>query len=144
MDRQKAIQIAEDYIRTVQGQYSKIEIVGSIRREKSEVKDVDLIAIPKYPQNKKIIRLNYKDIQIDIYLATEGTFECLRLIRTGSAEHNRMLCSLALQKGWKLKASGEGLITKDKTLKVEKEILEALLGKYVEPKDREVKVKMRE
>lgn len=136
MKLEKAKTIAEEFIKENNHKYERIEVVGSIRRNKPEVKDIDLIAIPKYPEKKKLIRLNYMGIQVDIYLAIEENWEVLKLIRTGSAKHNRMLCFKALSRGWKLKAGGEGLITPDKTYTTERGILEALLGKYVEPEER--------
>ncbi len=139
MELEKAKKIAEEYVNSVRDQYKKIEIVGSIRRGKKEVKDIDIVAIPKFFQDKKIIRFNHKDIQIDIYLATETNYECLKLIRTGSAEHNKMICGLALRKGWKLHADGKGLMKGDDLItNTEKGILEKLLGKYIEPDNREI------
>src|SRR3989338_6575962 len=139
MELEKAKEIAKEYINRNQSQYLQMEVVGSIRRVKPEVRDIDIVAIPKFSQDKKILRFDYKGIQIDIYFATKDNYECLRLIRTGSAEHNRMLCSLALRKGWKLKASGEGLCAKKEKIHTKEGILKALLGKYIEPKDREDK-----
>ena len=50
-----------------------------------------------------------------------------------------MLCGLALKKGWKLHADGRGLMRGDELIdNTERGILMKLLGKYVEPKDREV------
>lgn len=136
MELKKAQEIANEFIDLVKDQYLKIEIVGSIRREKAEVKDIDLVAIPKNKVKEKIIRMPFKDISIDLYVANEKNFECLKLIRTGSALHNIKLCSHAKRRGWQLKANGEGLITKDNILHGEKEILTALLGGYIEPKYR--------
>ncbi len=136
MELQKAQTIANEFIELVKDQYSKIEIVGSIRRGKAEVKDVDLVAIPKIPIKEKIIRMPFKDITIDMYIANEKNFECLKLIRTGSAKHNIKLCAIAKRRGWKLNANGDGLYTNDKVLCGEREILFALLGRDIDPKDR--------
>jgi len=146
---------------------SKIEICGSIRRKKEFVNDVDLVIITnpeasyQFGQesfNDTVIRLNeketpllgkkikrfwYKNISIDIYIATEETFETLMLIRTGSKEHNIRLTTAARSKGLKLYASGSGLCKVDKDDNIisvvedtEKGILYNLLGKYVEPENR--------
>jgi DNA polymerase/3'-5' exonuclease PolX len=153
MKLEEAKKIADEFINPFQTLFYKIEIVGSIRRGKSEVKDIDLIAIPTLEadfnsllferyikkQGEKIITLEYKGIQIDLYLANSENYEVIKLIRTGSAEHNKKLCYLAQQKGWKLKANGEGLIDEKGNLISNREetILKILLGRYIEPKERE-------
>ena len=110
----------------------KLEVVGSIRRQKPMVGDVDFVAVGtecdwgKIVQalkngkvicgGKSVIKLNYPYennlFQVDFYRATEQTFGIQELIRTGSADHNMWLASYALSKGFRLKYS-EGLI-KDK------------------------------
>lgn len=130
----------------------KAEVCGSIRREKPEVKDIDIVLIPRqgidlqgYIKNrfnclqmgKKIIRLKYKEADIDIYVATNENFETLKLIRTGSALHNKKLCSIAKSRNWRLHADGQGLETDKGWFVGEEPILTALLGKYVEPRDRD-------
>ncbi len=150
MELQKAEEIAKEFINKIQDECIKVEVLGSIRRRKPQVKDIDLLIIPKNilflssptftipisKRGEKLIRASYEGIQIDIYLANQDNWEVLKLIRTGSAEHNRNLCLLAIKNGWKLKANGEGLITDKGTIKTERGILEALLGKYIEPEDR--------
>lgn len=143
------------------------QICGSIRRKKNFVNDIDWVIVPsaestyefgqesfdntitrlhdegKILLGKKIKRFNYKGVSIDIYIATELTFQTLMLIRTGSKEHNIKLTTLARGKGLKLFADGSGLCKVDKDEKIievventEKGILNNLLGKFVEPEDR--------
>ena len=136
-DANLARKVAEDYIKEHIDQYKRVEIVGSLRRGKPQVHDIDLVAIPIYPQDKKkIVTTTKEGIQIDMSLANESTYECIKLIRTGSTEHNKKLCILAKSKGWQLKANGEGLITPQGILHGEREILIALVGRYIEPRDR--------
>ena len=138
MKLEDARKIAEAYITKIGHQYKRIEIVGSIRRGKHEVKDIDLVAIPKFPQEKQIIRTEVEGIKVEVYIANDKNYEVLRLIRTGSAQHNIKLASMAIKKGCRLNFA-EGLILKDgSSIKTEKEILETLLGTYIDPKDREV------
>lgn len=89
----------------------------------------------------KIKRFRYKDIMIDLYLANERTFETLILIRTGSKEHNVRLTTLAIGKGMKLKASGEGLVDRENEKMVyedtENGILMRLLGRIPPPEKRD-------
>ena len=131
--------------------YSKNwKVCGSIRRQREEVRDIDLVIIPKpeseykfgeptlsdriklldpqgYKQSKEpgkqttsrfldgdfIKRFLFQGIMIDIYIATEKTFEGLKLIRTGSKDHNVRLTTLAKYKGLKLKANGIGLVDRN-------------------------------
>jgi len=144
MKLEEAKQIAEKYIELNKCKYTEMEVVGSIRRQKAEVNDIDIIAIPVVPDKKKIIREMFMGAQIDLYIATPFNFDVLKLIRTGSANHNKKLCFLALRNGWKLKANGEGLLLLTPnnagaliTITSERGILEKLLGKYIEPEQRD-------
>lgn len=124
MALERAQRIAEAVLRRLRPYCSMIEVVGSIRRRKLWVADIDIVLIPsdlwalhhelmKIGQVKmsgqRIIRVMLDGIQIDIYVANEETWAGLLLIRTGSAENNIRLCSLAKKKGWRLAASGDGL-----------------------------------
>lgn len=138
MNLEEIKKIAEEYISLNKDKYSRIEIVGSIRRSKEECKDIDLVAIPLISTEKKILKEEFRGVQVEVYLTNEKNYEVIRLIRIGSKEFNRRLCFLAIKKGLSLKAGGEGLV--DKSGKVisntEKGIIENLLNKYVEPKER--------
>jgi DNA polymerase/3'-5' exonuclease PolX len=122
-------------------------MVGSIRRGKAEVNDVDILAIPKRSygflagtraimRGPQIIRFEQQGAKIDLYLATENNYEVLRMIRTGSAAHNVKLAMIARKKGWQLKFD-HGLITDQGEIRTEAGILEALLGRVPEPGERE-------
>jgi DNA polymerase/3'-5' exonuclease PolX len=115
-------------------------IVGSIRRGKEKVHDIDIVAIPRFHIENKIISGIFQGMKFEIYIANKDNYEILKLIRTGSAEHNKMLCQKAKEKGWQLKFDS-GLIDKDGNIidNTERGILEKLLGNYVEPQDREIK-----
>lgn len=103
---------------------TRIEVAGSIRRQRPTVRDIDLVLIPKNQgllDNKlrelgcqfggpKIRRLVYKGALVDIYIATPETWAALLLIRTGSTRHNVRLCTRARSLGLQLKADGQGLV----------------------------------
>jgi len=128
----------------------KAEVVGSIRRECEIVNDVDIILIPNEkftlivnslnPRTKgdKLIIYELEGVQYDLYICNEENYEVIKLIRTGSKEHNKKLCILAIGKGLSLKAGGIGLVDKEGKIvsNTERGILENLLNKYIEPKDR--------
>jgi DNA polymerase (family 10) len=103
---------------------NRIVVVGSIRRKKPTVHDIDIVLIPSDGWNllseikklgylskngPKLKTVRYKYAQVDLYIGTEEIWATLLLIRTGSAENNIRLCSLAKSKGWKLEADGDGL-----------------------------------
>ena len=103
----------------------KIVTVGSIRRRRPFVHDIDLLLIPAN-QGKLLVALKaigekrrgggkieerlYKGAQVDLYFATRQTWATLLLIRTGSKAHNIFLTSLAKARGWHLYANGDGLV----------------------------------
>jgi len=132
------------------------EIVGSIRRKKPWVKDIDLVLIPRDLWNlhaeltrlgggkmtmsgSKIMRIMYGSIQVDVYVADEYTWATLLLIRTGSKENNIRLCTVAQKKGWRLKANGDGLFneTGERIAGDTEESIYAALGlRYQAPEER--------
>ena len=150
--------IGELVLSDMQPLIEKGAIAGSIRRKKPEVKDIDLVILPKkeflslehiksilkkYGQLEleggKVIRAKSKgNIEVDCYVATEKNYEVILLIRTGSKEHNKRLAIEAMKQGKKLNFA-EGLIdikTKSIIANSEKGIFEALNMKYVEPENR--------
>jgi DNA polymerase (family 10) len=146
--------IAAEVIELLSPFCHRIEIAGSIRRKKQFVNDIDVVLIPSDPWNlialldkkghylkngPKIKRWLYRSAAIDFYFATRETWATLFLIRTGSKENNIRLCSLAQQKGWHLKADGEGLFDADgKRIAgdTEESIYETLGIPYQQPEDR--------
>jgi len=131
---------------------TQIEVVGSIRRQCAECNDVDVVLIPNdnfqkavkeleksiKKKGEKVIICEIDGVQYDLYICDKKNWDVIKLIRTGSQNHNKKLCQLAIRKGLKLKAGGEGLVDgKENVISTsEKGILENLLGKYIEPKDR--------
>jgi len=163
MKIEEARLIAERVKEKLSPHCDRIEIAGSIRREKPTVHDIDIVLIEKPGSlleinevlasigsmdmnGSKIKRLWYGDtepgISIDIYVATPATWATLLLIRTGSKENNIRLCSLARQLGLQLKANGDGLFNESGQRlagDTEQSIYEVLRIPYQEPNEREVK-----
>lgn len=152
MKLEEAEKLANEIIEEIKIFCEKIQVCGSIRRKASEINDVDIVLIPKEMsllyskleglgdtevKGRKYIRFYYKGEQIDVYFAIPENFEILTLIRTGSANHNKKLCTEAIKKGLRLKFD-KGLVDKNENIiaNTEKEILENLLGRYVEPMER--------
>ena len=163
MKRADAVLIAEDLVSELVALCEKIEIAGSIRRERENVNDVDLVCLPKPGQltnikqrlwtlaqkgrstvtgkDKYLKILSYQGIQVDVYIADAETWATLLLIRTGSLAHNIKLCQRAREIGLKLNADGHGLTWISKNVNVacptEQQLFEKLGLPYREPRERE-------
>ena len=163
MKRGDAVLIAEDLVNELVALCEKIEIAGSIRRCRENVNDIDLVCIPKFMHldavkerlellakparatvtgGDRYLKLSsYKGIQVDVYIADATTWATLLLIRTGSREHNILLCQKARAMGLKLNADGHGLTWISKPVNVpvhtEEQIFKELGLPYKEPRERE-------
>jgi len=162
LDYKTAKELADEFVKEIINFCDKIEICGSIRRKKAKCRDIDLVVLPKegvvlrrklplvqtwcinhfitfkiIKEGDKHIQLKYKDVQVDIYIATPENFEVLKLIRTGADWHNKKLCGLAINKGMRMKFD-RGLIDAEGKIvaNTEEGILKELLGKYVPPEGR--------
>jgi len=128
MALERAQKIAEEVVKHLSPYCQRIEVAGSIRRKKPWVNDVDLVLIAsdlwnlyaevmKLGQVKvngsKLMRVMVGSVQVDIYIADERIWATLLLIRTGSAENNIRLATLAKNRGWRLAASGDGLFNEN-------------------------------
>lgn len=151
---ERAEKIAEAVVKRLRPYCKRIEVAGSVRRKKPWVNDVDLVLIPSDLWNlhheimglgqmrmsgSKIMRVMVGSTQVDIYVASEETFATLLLIRTGSAESNMRLAWLAKKRGWRLKASGDGLFNETGQRIAgdsEESIYEALGLPYQRPEER--------
>ena len=132
LDLQQAAKLAENIKAEVEAHCERIEVAGSIRRQRPKVHDVDFVVIAKTDRdwqqiNEALKRLKAKPncsgnqlikthvpiqnglFQVDFYRAKPSTFGIHLLIRTGSAQHNCWLAGYAISKQMRLKYS-EGLI----------------------------------
>ncbi len=66
-----ATEIAEKTLAQLEPYCERIEIAGSIRRKRPEVKDVEIVLIPRVKD------LSLLKIQIDKWKKNKGTFPCL-------------------------------------------------------------------
>lgn len=141
----------------------KIMVVGSVRRKRPEVHDIDIVLIPqtwwhtiiqhlKTHMLASVVRFGRElatlkvptgatseTVQVDIYNAHPETWGVLLLIRTGSKEHNIKLCSRAKSMGIMLSAK-DGVIKDGKVIasRSEEEIFKALNMDFVAPEEREI------
>lgn len=128
---------------------TRIEVVGSIRRKKFEVSDVDIILTPKrsinlddivgvltdkfgFEKNRggsKLAQVVKDGVEVDLWVTTKGKWGLMRLLKTGSARHNIKLSALAKKQGKK--------ITELPNMRTEEAIFKELGLSYVLPEERE-------
>ena len=154
MKLKDAQKLSERIMEQIRPFCDRLAVAGSIRRRKSEVRDVDFVLIPKpllwhriiatlqwnmdakvLKHGEKAAQLTIDGVNVDLYSAIEETWEPLLLIRTGSAENNIKLSMIARKKGMKL--SHKGLIKDEKIVaSTEKEIFNLLGLSHIPPKER--------
>ena len=112
---EEAKSIADELINVIKSYCERIEIAGSVRRKKSNVKDIEICLVPKdlldgkagknklfntlglfLLKNNKQFKYNkngdrykqftYKNVNIDMFIGHTNNWGLLFLIRTGSAE----------------------------------------------------------
>lgn len=160
-----ASKIAFEVLEKLKPYCERIEIAGSIRREKQEVKDIEIVAIPKpyqtglfqdglasvvnswvkvkgemeYGKTKYTQRILPNGIKLDLFFANELNWGLIFAIRTGSAEFShKVLATKWVKLGYK---SNNGLLYKnEKQIEVREEIdLFNLIGlPYIKPQDRSI------
>ena len=162
LDLKEAERIAAQVKAAVETLCDRIEVAGSIRRQKSKVHDIDFVVDTKNDAewqkiNEKLKQLKAKPncsgnnvikaflpcqnglFQVDFYRAKPSTFGIHLLVRTGSADHNVWLAGCAISKGMRIKYS-EGLIKDNSVIagETEKGVFEALGLPCPLPSEREI------
>ena len=138
----------------------RIEIAGSIRREKAEVGDIEIVAIPKpydtglfesgiaevanrWPLVRGVLPCRYtqrilpEGIALDLFLCEEGNWGNIFAVRTGSADYShKVLASMWVKQGYH---SVGGYLTREDEryeLREEKDLFNLLGLPYVHPRER--------
>jgi len=160
MKYEKAIIIAEKVKAMLAPHCERIEIAGSIRRKKTEVKDIEIVAIPKpydvglfesgiatvvnqWPKVKGNLPCKYtqrilpEGIKMDLFFATKTNWGMIYAIRTGPAEYSHKV----LARKWTslgYRSEGGHLYMDDKELDFMEEVdlFDKLGIKYVNPEFR--------
>ena len=161
---EKALAIANETVTLLAPHCERIEIAGSVRRQKPEVKDIEIVVIPKpfmyglfedgiatvvnkWEKVKGDLEKNCKytqrilpsGIKLDLFFAERGNWGNIFAMRTGSADYSRyMLAGTWSNLGY---ASKEGYLYDNNGVRIEireeEELFKLLSIPFAEPKDRE-------
>lgn len=140
----------------------RIEIAGSIRRKKPEVRDIELVCIPRgstlmqfvdavnrWPRIKgspkgKYTQREYRGVKLDLFICTPKTWACNFVIRTGSADFSHALAIRARSIGvffkeaqlWYLTPSDPTQLFPLAGINKEIDVFRALKIEWVDPEKR--------
>jgi len=161
MKYEEALKIAENVKQQLAPHCERIEIAGSIRRKKPEVKDIEIVVIPKpydvglfengitpivnqWEKVKGELPCKYtqrilpEGIKLDLFFAEHDNWGNTFAIRTGSADFShKWLASEWVSQGYK---SEGGHLYKDGeriAIREEEDLFKLLHIPYVEPEGRE-------
>ena len=125
MKYEQALEIAEKVKALLSPHCERIEIAGSIRRKKPDVKDIEIVAIPKpfdtglfesgiatvvnqWQKVKGELPCKYTQrilpdgIKLDLFFAERGNWGLIYAIRTGSADYShKVLATGWVKRGYK-------------------------------------------
>ena len=128
MKYEEAFKIAEKVKALLSPHCERIEIAGSIRRKKPDVKDIEIVAIPKpfeiglfesgiatvvnkWQKVKGELPCKYtqrilpEGIKLDLFFAERGNWGLIYAIRTGSADYShKVLATEWVKRGYKSEA----------------------------------------
>lgn len=151
MKLEQALKTAEKVKALLTPHCERIEIAGSIRRKKPDVKDIEIVAIPKpfdvglfqsgiativnqWQKVKGELPCKYtqrilpEGIKLDLFFAERGNWGLIYAIRTGSADYShKVLATEWVKRGYK--SEGGYLVANGKQIAVpEEEDLFRLIG----------------
>jgi len=158
--------IAEKYLKLFAPRCERIEIAGSIRREKKFIGDIELVCIPKtIPNNSVLFAQPTRDpefvklvntfarvkgngegkysqliltegMHLDLFITTPDQWGVIFMIRTGSAEFSHRMVTECKKNGYYVK---DGFLWKDITMipvPKEEDFFSITKLPYVQPKAR--------
>ena len=163
MKLKSALEIARRTVSILEPYCERIEIAGSIRREKSEVKDIEIVCVRRNgrclfqfsnqvnkwakikgdPWGRYTQRRLPEGIKLDLFMTDLQNWGMILAIRTGSASFSKKLAAAWVKKGYVsrggqlYKQDGLGnLFPKPVSFKEESDLFEFLGMNFVEPQKR--------
>jgi DNA polymerase (family 10) len=165
MKLNEALEIAQELAKQLAPHCYRIEVAGSIRRKRPEVKDIELVCIPKpydvglfqtgiasvvnqWEKVKGELPCKYTQrqlhggIKLDLFMATPENWGLILAIRTGSAEYSHKVLGAA----WKARGykSVNGMLAyngKEIAVRSEEELYTRIGLTWIAPEKREYKPK---
>ena len=152
MRKDEAKKIADKYIELLKPYCERIEIAGSVRREKPEVKDIEIVAIPQdligfsrevnklqkikgEPTGKYTQRKLPEGINLDLFISNRRNWGLIFAIRTGSADFSHKILACGWVKaGYK---SENGILKKNGQeieIREEKDLFDLIGIPFVDPR----------
>lgn len=158
MNYKDAKQIAMKAAEELRPYCNRTEIAGSIRRKKSDVKDIEIVCIPKdeeilqfaalvnqwekikgEPTGKYTQRRLPEGINLDLFMAKPRNWGLIFALRTGSAAYShKILAGTWVRLGYR---SVDGMLTKEEKLfgvPEEADLFDLLGLDFIEPEYRDV------
>lgn len=162
MELARAVEVSAAIVEQLKPHCERIEIAGSVRRQKETVGDIEVVCIPK-PYDVGLFEsgiatvvcrwekvrgelpckytqrlLPYNKIKLDLFFATPDNFGLILAIRTGSQEFSKRLARAWVSRGYR---SNMGTLWRNGAevpTPSESEVFQAAGLPWVEPKLREV------
>ena len=161
----EAFHIAQGKLELLRPHCERIEIAGSIRRERREVKDLDIVCTPELkegttqrtiqfisrvfefgkiikgtPRVGKQVQIRLPEgINLELWMCRPENWGYILAIRTGSAEYShRVLAARWVMAGY---VGGNGMLTKNGIpieVREERDLFRLIGIPYTEPREREV------
>jgi DNA polymerase/3'-5' exonuclease PolX len=162
MEYTQALTIAQHCVELLAPHCIRIEIAGSLRRKKAEVKDIEIVAIPKpygtglfqsgiatvvdewecvkgHLPCKYTQRILPEGIKLDLFFADIDNWGYIFAIRTGSADYSHHV----LAKGWNMKGfyGDEGQLRNKRTgqvrhIREEIDLFHLIGMEFIKPENR--------
>jgi DNA polymerase/3'-5' exonuclease PolX len=164
MEYKKALAIAQKVVSDLAPHCERIEIAGSIRRKKADVKDIEIVCIPKpyevglfesgiapvvnnWPKIKGSLPCKYtqrllpEGIKLDLFFAERDNWGLILAIRTGSANYSHLVLGRAwVMAGYK---SEDGFLianNKKVAIREEQDLFDRIGLEMIDPEFRNSKI----
>lgn len=134
----------------------RIEVAGSVRRQASEVRDLEIVCIPevaRYLEFQRLVdswpkvrgqstgrytrrRLTRHNLELDLFICSAQTWACNLTIRTGCAEFSHALVTLARDYGMQFRDAQLWSGSRSTGVREEQEVFDLFRLPWIPPTQR--------